>query len=132
MQGKQILSTNEKYYMADHGVREAVFGGNTKDINQILENIVYLELLRRGYKVTIGKYGDKEIEFICKKQSDRLYVQVSYLLASEATVEREFSVFEQVQDNYPKYVVTMDEIDLSRNGIKHRNIRKFLTMSEWI
>ncbi len=131
MQGKQILSTNEKYYMADHGVREAVFGGNTRDINQILENIVYLELLRRGYKVTIGKCGDKEIDFICTKQSDRLYVQVSYLLASEATIEREFSVLEQVQDNYPKYVVTMDEIDFSRNGIKHRNIRKFLTMNEW-
>lgn len=118
--------------MADHGVREAVFGGNTKDINQILENIVYLELLRRGYKITVGKSNSKEIDFICKKQSDRLYVQVSYLLASEATVEREFSVLEQVQDNYPKYVVTMDEIDLSHNGIKHRNIRKFLTMSEWI
>lgn len=130
LQGKQILSTNEKYYMADHGVREAVFGSNTRDINQILENIIYMELLRRGYKITIGKFGDREIDFICHKQSNKIYVQAAYLLASEATVEREFGVLEQVHDNFPKYVVTMDELDFSRNGIKHCNIRKFLTMSD--
>ena len=130
LQGKQVLSTNEKYYMADHGVREAVFGSNTRDINQILENIIYMELLRRGYKVTIGKSGDREIDFICRRQSDKIYVQAAYLLATEATVEREFGVLEQVHDNFPKYVVTMDELDFSRNGIKHCNIRKFLTMSD--
>lgn len=129
--GKQVLSVNEKYYMADHGVREAVFGGNTRDVNLILENIVYLELLRRGYKVTVGKSGDKEIDFVCQKQSDRLYVQVTYLLASDDTIEREFGVLESISDNYPKYVVSMDEFDMSRNGIKHCNIRKFLTMDNW-
>ena len=129
--GKQILSVNEKYYISDHGVREAVFGGNTRDINLILENIVYMELLRRGYKVTVGRLGDKEIDFVCHKQNGKIYVQVTYLLASDDTIEREFGVLEQIPDNFPKYVVSMDELDMSRNGIKHRNIRKFLTMTEW-
>ncbi len=129
--GKQILSINEKYYMSDHGVREAVFGGNTRDINLTLENIVYMELLRRGYKVTVGRIGDKEIDFVCRKQNNKLYVQVTYILASPETIEREFGVLEQIPDNFPKYVVSMDELDMSRNGIKHCNIRKFLAMGEW-
>lgn len=129
--GKQILSVNEKYYMSDHGVREAVFGGNTRDINLILENIVYMELLRRGYKVTVGRIGDKEIDFVCHKQNNKLYVQVTYILASPETIEREFGSLEQIPDNFPKYVVSMDELDMSRNGIKHCNIRKFLAMGEW-
>lgn len=129
--GKQILSVNEKYYMSDHGIREAVFGGNTRDINLILENIVYMELLRRGYKVNVGRIGDKEIDFVCRKQNNKLYVQVTYILASPETVEREFGSLEQIPDNFPKYVVSMDELDMSRNGIKHCNIRKFLTMVEW-
>ena len=131
MQGKQILSTNEKYYMADHGLREAVFGGNLRDINLILENIVYMELLRRGYTVTVGKSGDKEIDFVCQKQNEKLYVQVCYLLASEETIKREFGVYDTIPDNFPKYVVSMDELDMSSNGIKHRNIRHFLTIPEW-
>lgn len=129
--GKQILSVNEKYYISDHGVREAVFGGNARDINLILENIVYMELLRRGYKVTVGRFGDKEIDFVCRKQNNKLYVQVTYILASADTIEREFGVLEQIPDNFPKYVVSMDELDMGRNGIKHCNIRKFLTMAEW-
>lgn len=131
VRGKQILSTNEKYYIADHGLREAVFGGNTRDINLVLENIVYLELLRRGYRVTVGKVGDKEIDFVCRRQEQKLYVQVAYLLADENTLQREFGVYEAVKDNFPKYVVTMDEIDMSRNGIKHINIRDFLTKWDW-
>lgn len=131
LQGKQLLSTNEKYYIVDHGIREAVFGGNMKDINLVLENIVYMELLRRGYTVTVGKIGEREIDFVCQKQSDMLYVQVAYLLASEDTIEREFGVYDSVGDNYPKYVVSLDELDLSRKGIKHRNIRDFLTMERW-
>lgn len=128
---KQILSTNEKYYIADHGIREAVFGGNMRDINLILENIVYMELLRRGYKVTVGKIGDKEIDFVCDQRGEKLYVQVAYLLADESTVQREFGVYDSICDNFPKYVVTMDELDMSRNGIRHRNIRDFLTAGEW-
>lgn len=131
LQGKQILASNEKYYIADHGIREAVLGGNMRDINLILENIVYLELLRRGYKVTVGRTGDKEIDFVCDKQGDKLYVQVAYLLASEETVNREFGAYNNSRDNFPKYVVSLDEFDMSRNGIKHRNIRDFLLAEEW-
>ncbi len=131
LQGKRILSTNEKYYIADHGIREAVFGGNMRDINLVLENIVYMELLRRGYKVTVGKIDTKEIDFICDKQGEKLYVQVTYLLASEETILREFGAYDNVRDNFPKYVVSMDEFDMSRNGIKHRNIRDFLLEEEW-
>ena len=131
LQGKKILTVNEKYYVADHGVREAVYGGNMKDINLVLENVVYMELLRRGYSVTVGKVSDKEIDFVCEDHGKKLYVQVSYLLASEETIQREFGAFAGVRDNFPKYVVTMDELDMSRDGIKHRNIRDFLLAEEW-
>ena len=131
VQGKQLLSTNEKYYMADHGVREAVFGGNMKDINLILENIVFMEALRRGYDVTVGRIGTKEIDFICKKREEKVYIQVTYLLASEDTIQREFGAYSAVPDNFPKYVVSLDELDMSRDGIKHRNIRNFL-QEEWV
>lgn len=131
LQGKQILSTNEKYYIADHGIREAVYGSNMRDINLILENIVYMELLRRGYTVTVGKVKTKEIDFVCQKRNEKLYVQVTYLLASEDTIHREFDVYEEIKDNYPKYVVSLDEFDMSRNGIKHMNMRKFLKAESW-
>ena len=131
LQGKKILTVNEKYYVADHGVREAVFGGNRKDINLVLENIVYMELLRRGYTVTIGKAGDQEIDFVCEDQGNKLYVQVAYLLAPEDTIQREFGVYGRIRDNFPKYVVTLDEFDMSRDGIRHRNIRDFLLEQKW-
>ena len=102
-----------------------------KDINLVLENILYMELLRRGYPVTVGKIGDKEIDFVCEDQGNKLYLQVAYLLASEDTIEREFGVYDRVRDNFPKYVITLDEFDMSRNGIKHRNIRDFLLQEEW-
>lgn len=131
LQGKQILASNEKYYIADHGIREAVFGGNMKDINLILENIVYMELLRRGYEVRVGRSGNKEIDFVCYKRDEKIYIQVTYLLASEETIQREFGVYDDIQDNFPKYVVSLDEFDMSRDGIKHRNIRDFLLEKEW-
>ena len=131
LQGKQLLSTSEKYYIADHGIREAVFGGNMRDINLILENIVFLELLRRGYIVTVGKMGEKEIDFVCEKGGEKLYVQVTYLLVSEETIRREFGAYDNIRDNFPKYVVSLDEFDMSRNGIKHQNIRDFLLADTW-
>lgn len=131
LQGKKILTVNEKYYMADHGIREAVLGGNMKDINLVLENIVYMELLRRGYAVTVGRIGDREIDFVCEDKGNRLYIQVAYLLASEDTVRREFGALAAIRDNFPKYVVTLDELDMSRDGIKHRNIRDFLLGEAW-
>ncbi|QUB94935.1 ATP-binding protein [Leptotrichia sp. oral taxon 218] len=124
--GKKILNVNEKYYIADHGIREAIMENNQKDINQVLENIVYFEMLRRGYNVKIGKVDNLEVDFVCKKNDETIYIQVSYLLASEDTKEREFSVLENIKDNYPKYVLSMDEFDMSRNGIKHVNLIEFL------
>lgn len=125
-EGKKILTVNEKYYCADHGLREAVFGKNTQNIDQILENIVCLELLRRNFRVFVGKKDESEIDFIAERNGVKIYVQVAYLLASEETVRREFSVYDSIKDNFPKYVVSMDEFDFSRNGIIHRNIRDFL------
>ncbi len=131
LQGKQILASNEKYYIADHGIREAVFGGNMKEINLTLENIVHLELLRRGYEVTVGRIGNKEVDFVCRRRDEKLYIQVAYLLASDETIHREFSAYDNIRDNFPKFVVSLDEFDMSRNGIKHRNLRDFLLTEEW-
>lgn len=131
LQGKKILTVNEKYYVADHGIREAVIGGNMRDINLVLENIVFMEALRRGYSVTVGKVGEREIDFVCERHGEKCYIQVAYLLAAEETVQREFGVYEHVQDNFPKYVVSLDEFDMSRNGVRHYNIRDFLLVENW-
>lgn len=131
LQGKKILTVNEKYYVADHGIREAVVGGNMRDINLVLENIVFMEALRRGYSITVGKVGEREIDFVCERHGEKCYIQVAYLLAAEETVQREFGVYEHVQDNFPKYVVSLDEFDMSRNGVRHYNIRDFLLAENW-
>lgn len=99
--GKQILKFQEKIYLTDHGFREVVYGNNERDIQQILENIVYLELLRRGYEVRIGKISTREVDFIAIKGNQREYYQVSYILAEETTIEREFSPLESITDNFP-------------------------------
>jgi len=124
--GKKVLNVNEKYYIADHGMREAILGSNQRDINQIFENIIYLELLRKGYNVRVGKVDNLEVDFVCTKRNEKIYVQVAYLLASSETIEREFTSLEKIGDNYPKYVISMDEFDMSRNGIIHINIIDFL------
>lgn len=125
--GKKILIVNEKYYIADHGLREAILESNEREINQVFENIIYLELLRRGYKVKIGKINNLEIDFICEKKSnEKIYVQVAYLLASEETLTREFLPLEKIEDNFPKYIISYDQFDFSKNGIKHINIINFL------
>jgi len=129
--GKKILQVNEKYYITDHGLCEAVFGNNERDIELVLENIVCMELLRRGYKVTVGLVNDKEIDFIGKRDGESVYIQVCYLLASEDAIEREFGVYKKVPDNFPKYVVSMDELNMSRDGIRHKNIREFLLANSW-
>ena len=121
-----MLQINEKYYVADHGLREAVYGYNERDIEPVLENMVCLELLRRGYDVSVGRVDGKEIDFIGVRDGKRIYVQVCYLIAGEGTVEREFDVYYDIADNFPKYVVSMDEPDMSRDGIVHQNIRDFL------
>jgi len=129
--GKKVLKVNEKYYVADHGLREAVIGDNLQNIEIVLENIVGLELLRRGYQVYVGRVDTKEVDFVGEKNGEKLYVQVCYLLASPETVQREFGVYEGVRDNFPKYVVSMDTLNLSRDGIRHKSIQEFLLMEEW-
>lgn len=126
IKGKKLLTTNEKYYTVDLGLRNCVKASGEIDYNKLYENIVCLELLYRGYDIKVGKTDDYEIDFVAYKGSDILYVQVCYLLASPETVEREFGNLERIRDNYPKYVVSGDIPDFSRNGIKHYNIIKFL------
>lgn len=126
IKGKKLLTTNEKYYTVDLGLRNSIKTSGEIDYNKLYENIVYLELLYRGYDVKVGKTDDYEIDFIAYKGADIIYVQVCYLLASPQTVNREFGNLERINDNYPKYVISGDIPDFSRNGIKHFNIIKFL------
>ncbi len=128
--GKKLLAVNEKYYVADHGFRESLLGGNQASIQGVLENIVYWELLRRGFSVTIGRLADKEIDFVATKKSETQYFQVAYLLADENTIAREFGAFSGLDDNYDRYVLSMDQINLSRVGIRHLNIIDWLTRSD--
>lgn len=130
LQGKKILKYDEKYYLCDLGFRQAIIGNNQRDITRVIENIVYMELLRRGYEITIGKVGDLEVDFVCKKQNNPIYIQVSYLLTNEETIEREFRPLKNILDNYPKYVVTMDDVDMSHDGIEHLNLVDFLLGDE--
>lgn len=126
LMGKKELKTADKYYLMDQGFHQALIDDNNKWIPRILETIVFNELLRRGYDIKIGKVGKKEVDFVCRKANKKLYVQVCYLLASDETIEREFSPLLKIKDNYEKYVLSMDEFDFSMDGIKHINIIKFL------
>jgi len=125
IKGKELMKTNEKYFINDLGIRSLYFN-NEEDIGQALENIVYLELRRRGYTIYVGKFDNREVDFIAIDGNTKMYIQVTYLLAETSTIEREFSVLEAIDDNYPKYVVSMDKVNRSRNGIVHRNIIEFL------
>lgn len=126
IEGKEILKLLEKYYVTDHGFNQVYNGRNITNISRTIENIVYIELLRNGYEVNIGQSNDFEIDFIAKKDKQIVYIQVSYLLYSEETVEREFRSLLKVKDNYPKYVISMDHLDFSRDGIIHQNLLDFL------
>lgn len=125
IKGKDVLKTNEKYFVNDLGFRSLYFN-NEKDIGQALENIVYLELRRRGYEIQVGKFEEKEVDFVIQKGSSKSYIQVAYYLAEEATIEREFSVLRNIEDNYPKLILSMDRVNRSMDGIEHRNIIDFL------
>ena len=122
--GKNILKTNEKFYLADQSLKYATMGYKDRAISGILENIVYLELKSRGYDIFIGKLGDTEVDFIAEKQNEKVYIQVSYVLVDESTIEREFRPLLKIKDHYPKYVVTMD-------GVKHVNLADFLLMKKF-
>ena len=128
--GKKLLKVDEKYYLTDHGFRQSMGFSNVKDIEKTLENIVYIELLSRGYNVKIGKVKDREIDFVAKKSEEISYFQIAYLMENEKTREREFGAYDLVTDNYPKYVLSMDKLDFSQRGIVHKNIIDFLFESE--
>jgi predicted AAA+ superfamily ATPase len=123
---KEILKTLEKYYVVDVGFYNILVVDEDKDRGFLLENIVFLELLRRGYSMTIGNIDQNEVDFVCKRNGKKLYIQVSESILDEVTREREFNSLELIQDNYPKYILTMDDYDYSRNGIIHMNILDFL------
>ena len=126
MAGKKILKVDEKYYVTDHGFRQAQGFSNIKDIERTLENIVFVELASRGYEVKIGKLKDREIDFIAQKNNRLSYYQVAYMLSDEQTREREFGIYKTIEDNFPKYVLSLDRFDFSRDGIIHKNIIDFL------
>jgi uncharacterized protein len=127
LRGKKIFEIGQKYYLEDLGLRHALLGYRTADIGKILENVVYLHLVIAGFQVGIGKFQNKEIDFVCTRGDEKIYVQVAYLITDEATMKREFGNLELIYDNHPKYVVTLDE-KASGNvaGIKHVHIREFI------
>ena len=126
VKGKQHLKSLEKYYIVDTGLRKLLLGKNNTDIGHILENIVYLELIRKGFKVSIGKVDDLEVDFIAEKDGDKEYYQVSASILDPGTFKREIEPLRRIRDNYPKYIITMDEITSNDEGIKQINIIDFL------
>lgn len=127
--GKKIFEVGEKYYFEDLGLRHSIVGYKANDINKIIENAVYQHLKISGYNVYVGKSGDKEIDFVCDKSGKKIYVQVSYLLQDEKTINREFGNLLEIKDNYPKYVVSMDDVMSGSDfkGIEHIHILDFLS-----
>lgn len=128
--GKRIFETNDKFYFEDNGIRNALAGGTREgDIEKVIENIIYQHLIRLGYQVYVGQLQAGEIDFVCTKpDGQRIYVQASYIIADMATREREFGNLRAINDNYPKYVISMTPL-LTRNddnGITHLHLRKFL------
>jgi len=126
IKGKQHLRSLEKYYLVDVGLRSLLLGKRTRDIGRVLENIVYLELLRRGYKVSIGKVDALEVDFVAENGDDRVYYQVAASIMDESTFDREFASLKKIPDHYPKYVLTMDDLPMGEDGIKQMNIIDFL------
>lgn len=126
IKGKQHLKSLEKYYLVDIGLRRMLLGDKNADIGHILENIVYLELIKRGYSVNIGKVDDKEIDFIAMIGGDKIYYQVSASILDPATFEREIAPLKKVPDNYPKFILSMDNFPIDDEGIKQINIIDFL------
>lgn len=126
IRGKRILSRKDKYYLTDLGLGQVLNVNKKAQYGAYLENIVYNELIYRGYEVSIGNNNGKEIDFVAIKYGKREYYQVCYYLTDENVVEREFGAFSGIDDNYPKYVISMDELDFSQNGIIHKNVIDWL------
>lgn len=128
-QGMKIFEIGEKYYFEDLGIHNAIRHFDLrKDINKLMENVVCIDLLRHGFQVYVGKSGNKEVDFIAMKNDRKIYLQIAYMLSDDATIQREFGNLLDIQDNYPKYVVTMDEMQCGSNyrGVKQISLRSFL------
>lgn len=126
IKGKQHLKSLEKYYLVDQGLCSLLSGSRGRDVGHILENIVYLELLRRGYQVCVGKVGNQEIDFFAEKGDNKAYYQVSASILDPHTYQREIAPLKAVRDHYPKYIVTMDEVRMEEDGIRQVNVVEFL------
>lgn len=126
IRGKRLLTGKYKYYLTDLGFTSILSDGKKEQIGAYLENIVYNELIARGYNVSIGNIENGEVDFIAIKFDEKIYIQVAYILSDETVVEREFSAYKKIEDNYPKYVISMDKFDFSQNGIIHKNIIDWL------
>ena len=126
VRGKRILNGKYKYYLTDLGFGQIMSAGKRPQLGAYLENIVYNELISSGYDVKIGNIEKGEIDFIATKYKEKIYIQVAYILADEKVIEREFGAFKVIDDNYPKYVLTMDKFDFSQNGIIHKNVIDWL------
>ena len=127
IKGKQYLQSGDKYYATDVTMRYALLGRKNIDLGHVLENIVYLELLRRGYKIYVGKSGDKEIDFVAENSRGIQYFQVAYTVRDEKTLERELSALESINDHYPKFILTMDvDPEVDYNGIRKMNVLDWL------
>ena len=132
LQGKEILKTQEKFYLADTALRYSVLGYNPDSVASSLENVVYLELCRRGYEVNIGKTADGEVDFVAQRQGEKLYVQVTQEIRSEKTERREYDRLLEIKDNYPKYVLRTDEFAGGNyEGIKSMHVADFLLSREY-
>ena len=132
IKGKEILKTNEKYFVGDQSLLYAVMGFKDRLISGVLENIVMLELKRRGYGVFVGKSGDNEIDFIAERNEFKIYVQVAYKMTEQTTIDREFKPLLEIRDHHPKYVVTMDEVWTDNmEGIRHKHIADFLLLDNF-
>jgi len=131
LRGKKIFSTNEKYFVVDHGLRNAMIGRAREDIQQVLENIIAMEAIRRGYNTTVGYINNCEIDFVLEKGDEKLYIQVTYLLSSDKTIEREFRPLLAIADNFRKIVVSLDPILQPQKGIEHKRIEEFLLEDDW-
>ena len=128
--GKEVLANLPKYYVSDLGLKKIKTTNKKINYSNNLESLVYNELRIKGYEVYIGKTSKGEVDFIAIKDNEPIYIQVTYMLAEPSTIEREFGAFDNIKDNYPKYVISMDEVDMSQNGIKHLNIIDFLMKDE--
>lgn len=124
--GLNEINYTEKYYLMDLGFYKSLLDEKQENRGHLIENLVYLELLRHGYKITIGTMGDMEVDFIARKGNEKIYLQVAYTIIDEKTANREFKPLMRIHDNFPKYVITMDKEDKSQMGIKHLNVITFL------